>query len=64
MTETETTIIYDPGNVDVNLDDELFLNLADTTFGFVISTIVLGVICLGLGATLVVVLVKKKKVQK
>ena len=64
VTETETTIIYDPGNVDVNLDDELYLNLADTTFGFVISTIVLGVICLGLGATLVVVLVKKKKVQK
>ncbi len=64
VTETETTIIYDPGNVDVNLDDELFLNLADTTFGFVISTIVLGVVCLGLGATLVVVLVKKKKVQK
>ncbi len=64
VTETETTIIYDPANVDVNLDDEMYLNLADTSFGFVISTIVLGVVCLGLGATLVVVLVKKKKAQK
>ena len=64
VTETETTIIYDPGNVDVNMDDELYLNLADTTLGFVISTIILGVICLGLGTTLVVVLVKKKKAQK
>ena len=61
ITVTETEIIYDGANPDVNYTDEISLNAGGLEKTFLITTIVLGVMTLGLGAGLAVVLIKKKK---
>lgn len=61
ITVTETEIIYDGANPDVNYTDEISLNAGGLEKTFLITTIVLGVTTLGLGAGLAVVLIKKKK---
>lgn len=69
ITVTETTTIYDPGNIDVNLDEEIKLNNAGgNNTPFIIAIVALGVVVLGLGGGLVAVCIvsakKKKKKQR
>ena len=61
ITETETVIIYDGANTDVNLLEELRLNSGGLLNILLTTTIVLGVTTLGASVALVVVLVVKKK---
>lgn len=59
IVETETQIIYDPGNVDVNMDEELQLNTGSNTL-WIVLTAVFGATTLGLGALFVFQLIKRK----
>lgn len=61
VTVTETEIIYDGANTDVNLLEELRLNSGGLLNVLLTTTIILGVTTLGASAALVVVLVSKKK---
>ena len=63
VTETETVVIYDGAPSDASLKDEINLNKDVQAVVFLVTTIVLGVVSLGLGATLIVVLLKKKKAK-
>ena len=59
--ETETEIIYDGANTDVNLLEELRLNSGGLLNILLTTTIILGVTTVGASVALVVVLVNKKK---
>jgi hypothetical protein len=60
IVESETITIYDPGNVDVNLDDEISLNASDGSGWMIAAIVTWGVVALGGVSYLIYRLVRRK----
>ena len=61
--ETETVVIYDPGNNDINFADEIRLNTGNDTLWIILAS-VFATTTLGLGVFTVLTLLKNKKKNK